>query len=34
MPELHWRFGYPFALYLMALLALLLYLRFKRSGWL
>jgi magnesium transporter len=34
MPELHWRFGYPFALALMALLALLLYLRFKRSGWL
>jgi magnesium transporter len=34
MPELHWRFGYPFALSLMALLALLLYLRFKRSGWL
>jgi magnesium transporter len=34
MPELHWRFGYLFALSLMALVALLLYLRFKRSGWL
>jgi magnesium transporter len=34
MPELHWRFGYLFALSLMALTALLLYLRFKRSGWL
>jgi magnesium transporter len=34
MPELHWRFGYLFALSLMALAALLLYLLFKRSGWL
>jgi magnesium transporter len=34
MPELHWRFGYPFALALMVLVAFLLYLRFKRSGWL
>ncbi len=34
MPELHWRLGYPFALTLMVLAALLLYLRFKRSGWL
>ena len=34
MPELHWRFGYPFALSLMALAAYLLYLLFKRSGWL
>src|ERR671917_28613 len=34
MPELHWRFGYLFALSLMVLAALLLYLRFKRSGWL
>ena len=34
MPELQWRFGYLFALSLMALTALLLYLRFKRSGWL
>jgi magnesium transporter len=34
MPELHWRFGYLFALSLMALAALFLYVRFKRSGWL
>jgi magnesium transporter len=34
MPELHWRFGYPFALSLMVLAAFLLYLSFKRSGWL
>jgi magnesium transporter len=34
MPELHWRFGYLFALSLMALAAFFLYLRFKRSGWL
>jgi magnesium transporter len=34
MPELHWRFGYLFALSLMALVAFLLYLSFKRSGWL
>jgi magnesium transporter len=34
MPELHWGFGYPFALSLMALAALLLYLLFKRSEWL
>jgi magnesium transporter len=33
MPELHWRYGYLFALSLMALVAFLLYLRFKRSGW-
>jgi magnesium transporter len=34
MPELHWRFGYPFALSLMVLVAFLLYRAFKRSGWL
>jgi magnesium transporter len=34
MPELHWRFGYLFALSLMSLAAFVLYLRFKRSGWL
>ena len=34
MPELHWAFGYPFALLLMVLLGLLLYLMFKRRGWL
>jgi magnesium transporter len=34
MPELHWLFGYPFALVLMALTSLTLYLVFKRRGWL
>ena len=34
MPELHWLFGYPFALGLMAMCAVLPYLYFKRKGWL
>ena len=34
MPELNWVFGYPFALALMALISLMLYLAFKRRGWL
>ncbi len=34
MPELNWYFGYPFALLLMALTSLMLYLVFKRRGWL
>lgn len=34
MPELDWTLGYPFALALMAVIALLLYRAFKRSGWL
>jgi len=34
MPELHWTFGYPFAFALMALVCLVLYLLFKRRGWL
>ena len=34
MPELTWSFGYPFAIGLMVLSALLPYLFFKRSGWL
>jgi magnesium transporter len=34
MPELDWTFGYPYALGLMLVLCLLLYLGFKRSGWL
>ena len=34
MPELNWFFGYPFALLLMALISLMLYLVFKRRGWL
>jgi len=34
MPELHWRFGYPFSLGLMAAVALWMVLYFKRKGWL
>jgi magnesium transporter len=34
MPELHWRFGYPFAIALMVVSAVLPYLYFKRRGWL
>jgi magnesium transporter len=33
MPELSWLLGYPFALVLMALTSLTLYLVFKRRGW-
>ncbi len=34
MAELHWKFGYPFALALMVLVSVSLYLVFKRRGWL
>jgi magnesium transporter len=34
MPELHWLLGYPFSLLLMLSISLILYRRFKRSGWL
>ncbi|MFK3985136.1 magnesium and cobalt transport protein CorA [Micromonospora sp. NPDC050397] len=34
IPELHWSFGYPFALALMALVCTCLYLVFKRRDWL
>ncbi len=34
MPELHWEFGYPVALVLMVISAILPYLYFKRRGWL
>ena len=34
MPELHWRFGYGYALALMVTASVLLYRLFKRSGWL
>ncbi|MCS6987167.1 MAG: magnesium transporter CorA family protein [Sphingomonadaceae bacterium] len=34
MPELGWRLGYPFALVLMVLAAVIPYLWFKRKGWL
>ncbi|ARP42568.1 Putative metal ion transporter YfjQ [Geobacillus thermodenitrificans] len=33
MPELKWRYGYPFALLLMAAVAALIVLYFKRNGW-
>jgi magnesium transporter len=34
MPELHWRYGYPLALALMAAICLTLFRLFKDSGWL
>jgi magnesium transporter len=34
MPELHWRYGYPYALGLMLLVAVGMYWWFKRRGWL
>lgn len=34
MPELSWHFGYPFALLLMVISAILPYLFFKKKGWL
>jgi magnesium transporter len=34
MPELHWRFGYPVVLTVMAVACLSLFRSFKRSGWL
>ncbi len=34
MPELHWRWGYPLALGIMAVVSFALYRRFKRAGWL
>ena len=34
MPELHWTLGYPFALTLMVIASIVLYLVFKRRGWL
>ncbi len=34
MPELHWTFGYPFALLLMLVVSISLYLVFKLRGWL
>lgn len=33
MPELHWAYGYPYALLLMLFVSLVLYLVFKRRGW-
>jgi magnesium transporter len=34
MPELHWRVGYPFALLLMLAVSVVLYIVFRRRGWL
>ena len=34
MPELHWALGYPFALALMGVVAVGLWLVFRRRGWL
>ncbi|WP_406302319.1 magnesium and cobalt transport protein CorA [Streptomyces sp. NBC_00885] len=34
MPELHWSFGYPFAITLMAVVCVSLYVIFKRRDWL
>src|SRR5215216_237894 len=34
MPELHWTFGYPFAMVLMLMVSVTLYLVFKHRGWL
>jgi magnesium transporter len=34
MPELSWAFGYPYALVLMLLFAVLPFLFFKAKGWL
>jgi magnesium transporter len=33
MPELHWRLGYPYALVLMLMVSVVLYLVFKRRDW-
>jgi magnesium transporter len=33
MPELKWALGYPYALGLMALICVGLYVMFKRRGW-
>ena len=34
MPELRWTFGYPVALILMVLASVVLYVIFRRRGWL
>jgi magnesium transporter len=34
MPELHWQYGYPIVLAVTAVLCSLLYMAFRRSGWL
>ena len=34
MPELHWAFGYPFALALMVVTGAILWVIFRARGWL
>ena len=34
MPELHWRFGYPLSITLMAVIDIWLFTRFRKAGWL
>jgi len=34
MPELKWEFGYPFTIWAMVLIDVVLYMRFRRAGWL
>jgi magnesium transporter len=34
MPELHWTFGYPLSIALMAVIDGFLFTRFRRAGWL
>jgi magnesium transporter len=34
MPELKWLWGYPFALSLMVIIDVVLFLRFRKAGWL
>jgi magnesium transporter len=34
MPELKWEFGYPLAVWVMVLIDVVLYWRFRRAGWL
>jgi magnesium transporter len=34
MPELHWMYGYPIMVGVTAVLCLMLYMAFRRSGWL
>ena len=33
MPEVHWFLGYPLTLLLMVVVSVLIYLGFRRSGW-
>jgi magnesium transporter len=33
MPELEWKYGYPFVIGLMAVVCVLIYVWFKKRGW-